>query len=506
MLKINDNIYGIAKNVYYRWYANAQGLMYSIYIKRMEIRLRGTAASIWEKLISKTIYTDYDEVTIKNLEYFKSKGWIKEYENEEFRYMKMPYVIVREVDGQYYMANTLFNTVSRISEQVYTAIIKDELSKLDEKITDELLKHSALTITDCHTVYTDLFIQDSYYTVYIILNYACNMDCVYCFEGNEKVSSIMDELTLTQMFKYIDNLVAQKKVEIVFYGGEPLLEKNKMQIIKIMNRYEKESQIYFRFITNGLNVSSYMDVFEQYKNKITRFVITIDGVKRIHDQKRIRHDKSGTYDDIIKSIKMLTDSDYHVTVRINIGKDSIHSQIDSIKALYNRINRTDNIDISIHVIHYRYNADYAEPSLLDLYRLQQALNNNSKIVFTFSHPFLEFCNNSLNEVEEYPRISDGRCMYNNTRVIDINGDIYKCSEAMKEKGLCIGNVASIDKVRNDLDYLECKKNGECKKCDYYLVCYGKCSIQNYIDSMKKGCVCDIDKINEALDEFISFNS
>ena len=61
---------------------------------------------------------------------------------------------------------------------------------------------------------------------------------------------------------------------------------------------------------------------------------------------------------------------------------------------------------------------------------------------------LSFCSNTFDKVWGYP-IYDSQCMYNNSGVIDINGDIYKCSEAMKEKELCIGNVKEIDMLEND---------------------------------------------------------
>ena len=501
MIKISGNLYGIKQNVYYRWYPAGQETMYSIYFNKQEIKLKKKTAEVWEKLIARTIYTINDEEGLKYFEYFKEKNLIERCDDEDIIYLKMPYVIARMIDDEYYLVNTMFNTVIRTSEKIYLAIINDDLSKLNEQAINELLKQNIITKNDWQKTFR-IFVEDTYYSVYIILTYLCNMACVYCFEGNGKNSKKMDDLTLEQIYRYIDTLATQKKVEIIFYGGEPLLECNKKRIMEIMGKYKNKQNIYYRFITNGLNIPLYMDVFELYKNKITRFVITIDGVREIHNKKRIRHDKEGTYDSIIRSIKLLTENDYHVTIRINIDKETIDSQIDSVMELSNQILKRDNVDISIHIIHFRYSEDYIEPSILDCYHLQQRLREISEIPVIFSHPLLSFCSNTLDKVWGYPHIYDGQCMYNNSRVIDINGDIYKCSEAMKEKELCIGNVKEIDMLENDQGYIDCKKNGECRRCDHYLICYGKCSYQNFIDNKKKGCVCDMGRIDEALDEFL----
>lgn len=506
MIKINKHLYSIANHVYYRRSSNEKELEYMIYMDKLANKVKGMAAQIWEQLIISSVYFADDETTKDYVEHYKEKGWIIEYGNKAIKYRKMPYLIMRAIEDKFYMINTLFGTATQITQEIYETLIKNEFSNLDQRIVDELLKQSTLTVLDCPSVYQDLWVEDSYYSVYIIFSYNCNMSCVYCFEGNKKISNMMTDMTLELTLKYIDYLAHQKRVEIVFYGGEPLLENNREKILKVMDYYENNKRIYFRFITNGLNIPKYVDAFEKSRDKITRFVITIDGEEATHNLKRIRPDQSGTYQDIICSIRMLTNQNYHVTIRMNIDHESIHNIKNSILEIQQLLEQKDNIDINIHVIHYRYNAEFKEPSVLDLYQLSQEIKEISEVPVSFSHPFLQFCDVTWHEKKGYPHVNDGRCMYNNSRIIDYNGDIYKCSEAMKEKELCIGNVTYIQQIREDMKCIECKKNNECKQCDYYLICYGKCSIQNYIDGLKNGCICDMNHISEALDQFICENT
>ena len=139
MIKISGNLYGIKQNVYYRWYPAGQETMYSIYFNKQEIKLKKKTAEVWEKLIARTIYTINDEEGLKYFEYFKEKNLIERCDDEDIIYLKMPYVIARMIDDEYYLVNTMFNTVIRTSEKIYLAIINDDLSKLNEQAINELL-------------------------------------------------------------------------------------------------------------------------------------------------------------------------------------------------------------------------------------------------------------------------------------------------------------------------------------------------------------------------------
>ena len=155
MIKISGNLYGIKQNVYYRWYPAGQETMYSIYFNKQEIKLKKKTAEVWEKLIARTIYTINDEEGLKYFEYFKEKNLIERCDDEDIIYLKMPYVIARMIDDEYYLVNTMFNTVIRTSEKIYLAIINDDLSKLNEQAINELLKQNIITKNDWQKTFSN---------------------------------------------------------------------------------------------------------------------------------------------------------------------------------------------------------------------------------------------------------------------------------------------------------------------------------------------------------------
>lgn len=61
----------------------------------------------------------------------------------------------------------------------------------------------------------------------IWLTYMCNLACTYCYEGNIKRTQSMSMETADRVMEFItykiNSLEKKEKINIVLYGGEPLL-------------------------------------------------------------------------------------------------------------------------------------------------------------------------------------------------------------------------------------------------------------------------------------------
>jgi uncharacterized protein len=123
---------------------------------------------------------------------------------------------------------------------------------------------------------------------------ACNMACAYCFE-NKKKSKVLDDKKIEQLEVFIENILNKdkertlKKLHIVWYGGEPLLGKDAIEKLSqkfntICNKYNLKYSS--TMITNGILLTPEMWSFLQ-KYNINDVQITIDGIKEIHDKRRL---------------------------------------------------------------------------------------------------------------------------------------------------------------------------------------------------------------------------
>lgn len=169
--------------------------------------------------------------------------------------------------------------------------------------------------------------------IVICPTFLCNLRCVYCFESLEMRSGtdIIPPEEIDNIFRYIDKILEIKNLksyEIELFGGEPLLpstyETNK-RIFELARQRKKCVSI----ITNGTHIGFYLNLLREYKDCVDNLQITIDGIKEIHDMRRVKTDQSGTFDLICEGITQLLQVGIKVGVRINLDRQNI----DTLKEL-----------------------------------------------------------------------------------------------------------------------------------------------------------------------------
>lgn len=113
---------------------------------------------------------------------------------------------------------------------------------------------------------------------------------------------------------------------LIFYGGEPLVNFQKMR--EIIDGLEKKygvNSINFRMQTNG---KLFGEVDFEYLSKISKMLVSIDGCKERTDYNRGK----GTYDLIIKNIKELREKGYRgeIVARMTISFSDIYDQVEHL--------------------------------------------------------------------------------------------------------------------------------------------------------------------------------
>ena len=160
----------------------------------------------------------------------------------------------------------------------------------------------------------------------------CNLQCTYCFQNRSAtINREAGFITGEQIESIFKNLGALKKqtgagqVHFVLFGGEPLLPGLEERIDQILSGASAlKSKV--TVISNAVNLEShYAKILTKYKNVISEIQVTIDGLKEIHDTRRIRKDGSGSFDTIVKSIDFLIRENIGVNLRVNVDKENISS-------------------------------------------------------------------------------------------------------------------------------------------------------------------------------------
>jgi len=252
----------------------------------------------------------------------------------------------------------------------------------------------------------------------------CNFRCVYCYE-DFKIGKMHEEV-----LEGVRNLITKRideinVLELGFFGGEPLLNKN--TVLEISNwakqLCEGKSISYISSMTtNGYGLDK-----ETFKNLlfsgVTNYQITLDGEKEHHDKMRPAVNGKSTFDKIIGNLKMMVhnDKNFHCTLRFNIA-DNNYESVKAFIVLHGKLFENDN-RFSLH-----FHPIFGIPSLTLIKSFEKLKELKS---LAQSHGLL-----FDNDYEE------GVCYAAkaNNYVIRANGKIQKCTVALNADINSVGKI------------------------------------------------------------------
>ncbi|SHF33247.1 uncharacterized protein SAMN02745164_02260 [Marinitoga hydrogenitolerans DSM 16785] len=389
--------------------------------------------------------------------------------------------LIEKNDGSLLLFNGITNAILKV-EKGHVEKIKKILSgeiKEEPEILEKggfIIKEDKDELSEIIAKYKRFQFSDKYYHLTITMTTSCNFNCKYCYQSQAKEISIkpfkirnIKENTIDSIITLVKDKIEEKKPEVfsvTFWGGEPLLEKEKIIYIskKIKNICEIEAVKYDSFIiTNGYLLDE--KTINDLKNAgIEKLIITLDGIEETHNKLRILKNGKGTFERIYENIKIATKKIF-VKIRINVFPHNINS----IKKLIDKISE-DKLKIEIDL------------------RQGETTDNNKLKSFTlkeFAKIESELYNYIIEKIEYYNynpflKINQARCDATsiNSLVIDADGKLYKCWGEIGGISKEIGELKENGKI--ELNY---RKNiwiaidpfdEECKKCKVLPYCMGGC--------------------------------
>jgi uncharacterized protein len=157
----------------------------------------------------------------------------------------------------------------------------------------------------------------------------CNFKCWYCYETHLKQSRLAPE-NIEKIQKLISHIAARNNLKyfsLSFFGGEPLLyfKKEVKPIIDYFYRVCEENNKHYSisFTTNGYLINKDFIHFFDERNLKCALQITLDGHRAHHDTVRFVHNQKGSYDEIIRNVKLLVRNGFFVRLRVNYTDKNI---------------------------------------------------------------------------------------------------------------------------------------------------------------------------------------
>lgn len=152
-------------------------------------------------------------------------------------------------------------------------------------------------------------------TFFLRVSARCNLECDYCYVFKHRdlswknYPSIISDENINIFCKRIKEYVFGKSLEdiyIVFHGGEPLIcgEEKIINFVETINSSMKDIvRMHYSVQTNGTLLTE--EFVEECDRRNIGISISIDGCKDLHDKHRKYKSGIGSYEDVMKAIKIL---------------------------------------------------------------------------------------------------------------------------------------------------------------------------------------------------------
>ncbi len=323
------------------------------------------------------------------------------------------------------------------------------------------------------------------FSVVIALGMGCNYKCTYCFQSEHDRTYHMSSDTAKDVAEYIclqlKNNPCAKKVNIRWFGGEPLLYLNAIELISnIVIEYANTNNLIYTagIITNGRLLTE-----ETAKRlhilHITKAQITIDGMPALYCKSKgaSEEDFHQTINNICRAAENMK-----LSIRLNIPGNNARAAIAVTDYLLTEKELKGKISI-----YFAFLREYSSVDGIEKKAYIEYVKNYYWLDYVTEH----FGPDVINGL--YPKRKVTSCGYIRTynACIGPEGELYKCEH-------CFGNLSMIAGdiwhgwFHNSVESLYCSTidiriNGECKKCKYLPVCMGGCANDFVLHSLGQDC-------------------
>jgi len=304
---------------------------------------------------------------------------------------------------------------------------------------------------------------------------ACNARCVYCYQSKVKKESMQQD-TVNALISFILKYISpEKKLSILWFGGEPLLEHGK--ITKICKELESNNiAVESSMVSNGSLFTE--EIIETAKNDwhLHQVQITIDGLEEDYNRIKNYTNVDNAFHKVINNIELLSNNNVNVSVRINFERKNIDKTPFVLEWLREKFGNYKNFRLYTHPLD-----DEIDSYVCD--------NIENHLLYNLFLKETECDKDNLDDLMKPKEMFCGALTYN-TFYISPNGKLYLChhtESAMPEED--VGDLWT-GPVHNKIYKIWCSDiidYNECLNCVLLPCCQGGCRARYRYDS-KPPCV------------------
>ena len=427
-------------------------------------------------------------------------------------YKRSMFNIYFNENGVYYLYNSLTGAFVTL-EPEYVKFYENEKLWAQDKEKLKEFKEGGFIVDENLDEYRyyyfkviDALWRNSRHSFTIVTTTTCNFACPYCYEaqygmqGRPMHREVMEK-TVEFIEKRLKN-IRKNSVNLVFYGGEPLL--NKEAIFFIGGRVKeitKELDMHFNseIITNGYLFTK--DVAGKMKEEVNlvNAQITIDGPERIHDKTRPLKGNGKTFKKIVENIIDVLNNveGIHISCRSNLSKSNYMYYGELLEFVHKNIQtKVKYPSITCSPYFAMAEKDASNPiDNKDIFTPEEYAKVYVKEILPL---LLKYKHINIEHIIPEPRFYLCMAPSPDGVLIDPDGTLKKCWDLVGLKEHSIGDIFDGIRPEKKLQWLGYEFFGEeCKSCPFLPVCGGACAKKVIVDGERP---CDFRKyvINDLL--------
>ena len=338
---------------------------------------------------------------------------------------------------------------------------------------------------------------------YFILTEHCNLACNYCFLGNGNKTRIntypMNRKTADGALKYFafqtqqDSAQFNDEKEIMFYGGEPLLNFPTLQYIVNRSSYYIQkglitSNLKFSIVTNGLLLNKENISFLKEHDVYTS--LSIDGATKEDNCNRVDIKGNDIYEKLIEKLSLIEKMNFSIGLSITLTESLLNHMDDLINLLTTAKIQSVCFNI-LHIIpDYYIQNDYYEKATDFIIKFYEKTIDIPVYEDRFARKLNTFINGGI-------YYSDCAATSGNQIVISPSGSVGICHGCLETHDYFFTNIYDYKDIRFNVTFNEWSKlspvfQKECIQCEALGMCGGGCPI-NAVNSYSGNNIHSIDR-------------
>ncbi len=312
----------------------------------------------------------------------------------------------------------------------------------------------------------------------------CPLRCDYCFvEGKNNYKRMSRETAMKAVDFLIRESADKEDVNIIFFGGEPLLEFELMKEITEYSGSEAKKagkKITYDITTNGVLFTD--EILKYFHQKGIKFLLSIDGDAETHNRHRKTVDGKGSYELVMEKFPMMKKYQPWMGAKLTVHPDTAHKITDNVIHLSKRGFNQFIIGAASGVEWDEENWKIYEEQMHEVARIYRKMKKERQY---FRMTLFEEEEDKFFNKKYIWGCQAGR----HSLTIAANGDIYPCAKMLGLDdlgGICrLGDLDSgITEIitRGELMGMGKVDRSKCGECEILDCCKGGCFATNYLET------------------------